>query len=124
MTSSHAARSTGSTPAPTTAPNITALVTVAASRAAASMSKATRRRLCVRATSSRRSESKRPSPSAIFSAVVSVRAVEVTRMVRSGLTMPLATMRAVSSSSEDTTMSTRPGTGYSESTGARSARCG
>ena len=41
------------------------------------MSNAHSRHACCRAVSSRRSELKRPSPSAIFSAVVSVRLVDV-----------------------------------------------
>ena len=47
-------RANGSTPLAAIAPNITALTTVPASRASASMSNATSLRLCRRATSSRR----------------------------------------------------------------------
>ena len=83
------------------------------------MSNATSLRLLSRATSSRTPESKRPSPCAIFSTVVSVRRVDVTSSVRSALTMPLCTVRTASSSSEATTRSTQPGTGSSDRIGMR-----
>ena len=65
-TSSNDSRRNGSTPLPAIAPNITALTIVPASRAAASMSKVTRRRLCAARDVEQRGPSRsgrRPAPS-------------------------------------------------------------
>ena len=79
---------------PAIAPNITALTTVPASRAAASMSNATSARLCRRATSSssvgiEAAIAERPS----FPRSSACGCVDVTSSVRSGLVMPACTTR-------------------------------
>jgi hypothetical protein len=58
----------------------------------------------------------------IFSATVSARAVELMTSVRSRLAMPLPTWRAVSSSSDDSSRSISPGTGFRLNTGRRGRR--
>ena len=116
---SNASRPNGNAPLAAIAPNMTELTTVPAARAASSMSNVTSRRLWRCATARSRSGSKRPSPGAIFSTVVSVRQDEVTSVVRSALTIPPCTMRTASSSSDATIRSMPPGTGSSERIGRR-----
>jgi hypothetical protein len=70
ITSSHTLRGQGSTPAPASAPNITAETTVPVFTVTASMSNSTAWRASARAASARRCGSCRPSAMCIFSTVV------------------------------------------------------
>ena len=122
MVCSKASRGKGSTPLPAIAPNSTALNTVPVSPATAVMSKMRARRLFASTVRNRSADGARPSDICIFSAVVSVRELEVTTSVRSAEAMPLPMWRTVSSSSEETSTSSAPGTGYRLNTGLRPAR--
>jgi len=87
------------------------------------MSNTAWRRLCSRSTRSSASASVRPSPICMRSAVVRVRADELMTQVRSALAMPLPIWRVVSSSSDDTSASSVPGTGFRLNTGLRPPSC-
>ena len=99
------------------APKSTALITVPVSRATAAMSKASASRLCACTMPSNALSARRPSPSCIFSATVKLRLVEVRMWVRAGVVMPLPTWRTVSRSSDETSRSSAPGTGFRLNTG-------
>ena len=87
-------RANGSTPAPASAPNSTALITLPLASAKAAMSKATSSRAASRQAASRAAGSARPSASAILSVMENTRCVEAMRSVRSGVTKPRSTARA------------------------------
>ena len=107
----------GNTPLAAIAPNSTALMTVPVSRAICAMSNTCASRLYSRTTASRSALALRPSPSGIFSAVVRLRLVELRRCVRSRVAMPAPIWRTVSSSSEEASRSSAPGTGLRLNTG-------
>ena len=109
--SSNCRRSKGSRPLPAIAPSITALTTVPCWRARPAMSSTWCSRLKAATSFIRAWSSRRPSPGAMRSRVVRVRAEELSTSVRSALSMPLPAWRAVSSNSDDTSASSAPGTG-------------
>ena len=122
ITSSKTARGIGKAALAATAPSSTALMAVPAccARAWKSSSSAARAWRCSTATSA--AASWRPSPICIFSATVSMRLVALITSVRSRWAMPLPIWRTVSSSSDDSSRSISPGTGFRLNTGRRPCR--
>jgi len=124
ITASQVARVQGRRPLPARAPNNTALMTL---RWRSAMPRRSSARHCCdscRAASSSLASSKRPSPMASFSWVVSTRCRAVMSRVRDGSTKPRSMQRPASSSSLASTTSTRPGTGVSAKTGRRPSFAG
>jgi hypothetical protein len=117
IAASQAARGSGSTPLAAIAPKSVALMAVPASRASAPKSSRSTPSAWRCSVAASRAASTRPSPGTIFSATVSARAVELMMRVRVALAMPWPTWRTVSRSSDDTSRSIAPGTGFRLNTG-------